>query len=54
MNQSYAAYKGTPQNKGPTQTESEGLGKKKFQANRQEKRATVAILISDKIYFKKP
>ena len=28
MNQSYAAYKGTPQNKGPTQTESEGLGKK--------------------------
>ena len=40
-----------PQNKRPTQTESEGLGKKVFQANGQEKKAGVAILVSDKIDF---
>ena len=41
-----------PQNKRPTQTESEGLGKKVFQANGQEKKAGVAILVSDKLDFK--
>ena len=40
-----------PQNKRPTQTKSEGL-KKIFQANGQ-KRKRVAILISDKMDFKK-
>ena len=41
-----------PQDKRRTQTESEGLDKI-FQANRQEKKAGVAILISDKIHFKR-
>ena len=42
-----------PQNKRLTQTESEEL-EKIFQANGQEKKKTrVAILISDKIDFKK-
>ena len=40
-----------PQNKRPTQTEGEGL-ETIFQANRQGKKARVAILISDKINFK--
>ena len=40
-----------PQNKGHIQTESEGL-EKIFQANRDQKKAEVAILISDKIDFK--
>ena len=38
----------SPQNKRPTQTESGGL-EKIFQANEQEKKAGVAIVISDKI-----
>ena len=37
-----------PQNKGRIQTESEGL-KKIFHANRDQKKAGVAILIFDKI-----
>ena len=41
-----------PQNKGHTQTESEGLKKKIFQANGDKKKAGVTILISDKIDFK--
>ena len=40
-----------PQNKGHIWTESEGL-KKIFHANRDQKKAGVAILISDKIDFK--
>ena len=39
------------QNRGHIQTESEGL-KKLFHVNRDQKKAGVAILISDKIYFK--
>ena len=39
-----------PQNKRPTKTESEGLEKNIL--NRQERKARVAILISDKIDFK--
>ena len=39
------------QNKGHIQTESEGL-EKIFYANRDQKKAEVAILISDKIDFK--
>ena len=38
------------QNKGHTQTESEGL-RKIFHANRDQKKAGIAILISDKIDF---
>ena len=38
------------QNKGHIQTESEGL-KKLFHANRDQKKAEVAILMSDKIDF---
>ena len=41
----------TPQNKEHIQTETEGL-EKKFHANRDQKKAGVAILISDKIDFK--
>ena len=41
-----------PQNKRPTQTESEGL-ETNIPGNGQEKKARVAILISDKIDFKK-
>ena len=41
-----------PQEKRPTQTESRA-GKKFFQANGQEKKSGEAILISDKIDFKK-
>ena len=37
-----------PRNKGHIQTESEGL-EKLFHANRDQKKAGVAILISDKI-----
>ena len=40
-----------PQNKGRIQTESEGL-EKDIPANRDQKKAGVAILISDKIDFK--
>ena len=40
-----------PRNKGHIQTESEGL-EKIFHANRDQKKAGVAILISDKIDFK--
>ena len=40
-----------PQNKGHIQTESEGL-EKIFHANSDQKKAGVAILISDKIDFK--
>ena len=40
-----------PQNRGHIQTESEGL-KKIFHANRDQKKAGVAILTSDKIDFK--
>ena len=40
-----------PQNKGHIQTESEGLEKKNH-ANRDQKKAGVAILISDKIVLK--
>ena len=41
-----------PQNKGHTQTESEGLEKKIFHVNGDQKKAGVTILISDKIDFK--
>ena len=41
-----------PQNKGHIQTESEGLGKKIFHTNGDQKEAGAAILISDKIDFK--
>ena len=40
-----------PWNKGHIQTESEGL-EKIFHANRDQKKAGVAILVSDKIDFK--
>ena len=40
-----------PQNKGHIQTESEGLGKKIFHANGDQKKTGVTILISDKIDF---
>ena len=40
-----------PQNRGHIQTGSEGL-EKIFHANRDQKKAGVAILISDKIDFK--
>ena len=40
-----------PQNRGHIQTESKGL-EKIFHANRDQKKAGVAILISDKIHFK--
>ena len=40
-----------PQNKRPTQTESERL-EKIFQANGQEKKSQVAILRLEKVYFK--
>jgi len=40
-----------PRNKGHIQTESEGLGRH-IHANRDQKKAGVAILISDKIDFK--
>ena len=41
-----------PRNKRPTQTENEGL-ETNFPSKRTEKKAGVAILISDKIDFKK-
>ena len=41
-----------PQKKRPTQTESERVGGEIYQANGQEKKAGIAILISDKIDFK--
>ena len=41
-----------PQDRRPTQTESEGL-ETNFSRNAQEKKARVAILISDKVDFKK-
>ena len=40
-----------PRNKGHIQTESDGLGRD-IHANRDQKKAGVAILISDKIDFK--
>ena len=39
------------QNKGHIQTKSEGLEKKIFHANRDQKKAGVTIFISDKIDF---
>ena len=42
-----------PQKKRPTQTESERVGGEIYQANGQEKKAGIAILISDKIDFKR-
>ena len=45
--------KDPPQNKRPTQTKNEKLQKKTLQAKGQKKKARVAILISDKIDFKK-
>ena len=39
-----------PQNRGHIQTESEGL-EKTFHANRDQKEAGVAMLVSDKIDF---
>ena len=42
----------TSQNKRYTQVESKGIENKILQANGQEKKAGVAILISDKINFK--
>ena len=41
-----------PQNKGHIQTESEGLEKRYSHANREQKKAGAAILMSDKIDFK--
>ena len=42
-----------PQGKKPTQTESEGLGKNKpSKCTRKNKKAGVAVFISDKIDFK--
>ena len=41
-----------PQNKEHIQTESEGLEKKKFHANRDQKKAGVSVLTSDKKDFK--
>ena len=46
----YAVYRDPPQNKEHIQTESEGL-EKIFHENGDQKRAGVAILISDKIDF---
>ena len=43
--------KDPPQNRGHIQAESEGR-KKIFHANRDQKKARVAVLISDKIDFK--
>ena len=40
-----------PQNKGHTQTKSEGLEKKNISCKRRPKKAGIAILISDKIDF---
>ena len=40
-----------PQNRGHIQTESEGL-EKVFHANRDQKKAGIAVLIPDKIDFK--
>ena len=42
----------SPQNKGPTQTENERLGKKCSKERDRGKKARVAILISEKIDFK--
>ena len=47
----YVVYKRPTSNKGHIQTESEGL-EKDIHANRDQKKAGVAILISDKIDFK--
>ena len=47
----YVVYRDPAQNKGHIQTESEEL-EKIFHANRHQKKAGVAILISDKIDFK--
>ena len=41
-----------PQNKGHIQNESEGLEKKIFQTNRDQKKAGFVILISDETDFK--
>ena len=47
----YVVYKrDPPQNKGHLQTKSEGL--EKDISHRDQKKAEVAILIQDKIYFK--
>ena len=48
----FSYFRDPPQNRGHIQTESEGL-EKIFQANRDQKKVGVAILISDKIDFKK-
>ena len=47
----YAVYKRPTSNKAHIQTESEGLEKKIFHANGDQKKAGIAILISDKIDF---
>ena len=47
----YVVYKRPPQKKGHIQTESEGL-EKDIPSNRDQKKAGVSILISDKIDFK--
>ena len=47
----YVVYKRPTLKQGHIQTESEGL-EKIFHANRDQKKAGVAILISDKIDFK--
>ena len=47
----YVATRDPPRNKGHIQTESEGLGRD-IHANRDRKKAGVAILISDKKDFK--
>ena len=47
----YGVKRDPPQTKGHIQTESEGLEKNVFHANRDKKKAGVAILISDKIDF---
>ena len=47
----YVVYKRPPQKKGHIQTESEGL-EKDIPSNRDQKKAGVAILISDKLDFK--
>ena len=52
MTQTYEPTRHIPQDKGPTHTESEGL-ETNFPSKRTGKKKAVAILISDKIDFKK-
>ena len=53
MTHTYAAYKDPPQDKRPTQTESEGLETNFPSKQTGKKKAGIAILISDKIDFKR-